>query len=101
MAGCVTIALTDGANDDWRQLTKNQREQVRRLIQALALSPKAGWFWCRDLRGRTLFVVSFTDEHVVYTLRYTRRNDLILVVAILIFPLPSIHEYEDRDREDM
>ncbi len=98
MSRPVTIALTDGANDDWRELTPNQRDQVRRLVRSLALSPQAGWFWAEDLQGRSLFVVSASDTHLVYTLRYMRRADMILVVAILCFPLPSIHEYEERQR---
>lgn len=94
MASRLTIALTDGANDDWRQLSAAQRAQVWRLIQALAISPQAGWCWAKDVRGRTLFVVSASDTHLVYTLRYARHGDLIIIVAILTFPLPSIHTHE-------
>lgn len=94
MADRVTITLTDGAREDWQQLTDNQRAQVRRLVRALALSPQAGWFWAKDRHNRTLFFVSTSDTHLVYTLRYARRGDVIVIVAILTFPLPSIHLYE-------
>lgn len=71
---------------------------MRRLVQALVLSSQAGWFWSTDDRGRPMFVVSASGTHLVYSLRYVRQNDVVFIVAILTFPLPSIHDYAERPR---
>ena len=92
----IQISYTEGARREWFQLTHAQKDQVRRLVAALKLSPQAGWFYRKDDRGRALFIVSASDTHLVYNIQYIQQGDLIVIVTILTFPLPSIHDFEER-----
>lgn len=67
------INYTEAAWHEWSQLTHAQKDQVRRLVAALKLSPQAGWFYRKDDRGRVLFIVSASDTHLVYNIQHIQQ----------------------------
>jgi predicted dithiol-disulfide oxidoreductase (DUF899 family) len=88
------IRWTEQGVAAWNGLTAAQRDQARRLLQAVSIAPTAGLFYRRTRRGWILRIASAADTHLIYNVVYEYLGTVILVVDIQVFEWTPPHAEE-------
>ena len=99
----VKIELSPRAKAVVKQLPPEQYEQAQRLARAIRMSPQAGAFFGHDGDGRTLYIASASNVHLIYSVVFFTFNDVVFIVDVRIIEWEPKHpgnEDSTIDQED-
>lgn len=92
----MRVVFTPDAFAQLQALTAEQRQSAGRIIAAVLMNTRAGWYETKTPEGRIVRIAPGFHVNVYYLVTWEEKDGELVVVAITTFPFPSQTEYEER-----